>query len=799
MTTDLFERYGALDPADTLKQAPDWAGVLAAIDDRTQAPAPRAQGSVVQGASPRRGIVIAIATAVFVILAGLAVTMTPIFRNEPLDPTEPTTTLPGSTELRNPAPGGSSAPIDETGGVAVDGEVLWAVTGAGILRWDLDARTSELYRLGTEVPGTNFAYAHGVVVAKDGTVWVATEEEADGADGMTFTAGLVRFSGAEWTESADVDALDVAGRITALASGPDGSVYAAIGRETLAVFDGAGWEAVTVPPEVSAVGDDVIGWAFGLAVAPDGTLWAVGLDDVVTYDGTKWTRHTPAIGMPGALLVSLAVAPDGDVWVASIADPSSDEGASGVLRYDGAAWSTFDSGDGLSAYPVTGVATGPSGTVWVTHGSNTPGSVDARAPGAVSRFEGTDWSTTEISNVGVGFGGGAAVDASGTLWVPTRWGIVEFDGTTATAWRVEAAMDTLRETSSTVVAGGTDILATTVAGPTPAAATCPAGTHPDEPGPLNQARPSFGGVSSAALDTQSGRLVAVDGALGDVWTFDVCTNTWTRTNRSDGTHATVNLRDARATVYDADSDRVVVFAGSVTAAYDGDSDTWTQSIVRSTGWFTQAVYDEVSGLIVTWDGETGEMWAYDVDSDTWTPVDQGSQVPPPIGDGTQIMLYDGATDRIVLYSGDNTNGPGRWEGAGADRTWVFDPRGGGWRQEDTVTPELGWLLRYGAYDESAGLVVIPDDGAIVAYDGRAREWRVLWENETEVDPFGVGPHNRWMPWVAYDPINERVLIGGGSVRHAGDDGEIRWVDDPDDVWAFDTRAGTWLELLPLSG
>jgi hypothetical protein len=75
MTTDLFERYGALDPADPLEQAPeqapDWAGILTTIDDRIRESAPRAHRSTVPGTRPRRGIVVAVAAAAIMIVAAL--------------------------------------------------------------------------------------------------------------------------------------------------------------------------------------------------------------------------------------------------------------------------------------------------------------------------------------------------------------------------------------------------------------------------------------------------------------------------------------------------------------------------------------------------------------------------------------------------------------------------------------------------------------------------------------------------------------------------------------------------------
>jgi hypothetical protein len=797
MTTDLFDRYAALDPMESWDEAPDWDAIAAAVDERVRGSAPYV-GSLAPPprTSLRRGMLVATAVSLAVVVVGFAVMA--LLRSAAIDPAQPTITADRSIELRNAAPIGSSAPIDETGSLAVDDGTLWATTGAGIVRWDLERRTSELFQLGVDVPVPEDASAHGIVVSPDDTVWAATTREVNEPEEVSFEVSLVRFDGTTWSQADGYADLRLDGQLTGLAAGPDGTLHAAVGTGALVTFDGARRTVVPVPPDVRGVSGDDIGWGLDLAVAPDGTLWAVGRDDVVSFDGATWRRYTTADGIPTGVVMSVAVAPNGDVWVVAIDDPLDGVPANGVGRYDGDSWTVYGAADGLAPDPVTGVAVGPDGAVWVTHSADTGGTAAARAPGTISRFDGATWSTTAIANVGVGFGsGGATVDASGILWVPTRWGIVEFDGATATALRAPDEQRPAIDIPHTVVAGGTDILATTLAASAPAIATCPAGTRPDEPGSVDQARPAGRGIGSAAVDAQSGRLVVVDG-VGGAWTLDVCMNTWTRTNRPDEGRATVDLFDARAMVYDADSDRVIGFTRSIAAAYDADSDTWTWSALPATGMGDQAVYDPVSGLIVTRSLTTSQMWAYDVDSDVWTQIDQGSVSPPPRGNGTQIMVYNGAADRIVLYVGDNISGPGRWEGAGIETTWTFDPRGGGWSIEDTTTPELGWLLLNGAYEEAAGLSVIPDDGAMVAYDATAREWRILWQNEENAGAFGlgVGPHNRWDPWVAYDPINERLLVGGGAVRMAGDGGEVRWIEDPDDLWAFDTSTATWLELIP---
>ncbi len=65
--------------------------------------------------------------------------------------------------------------------------------------------------------------------------------------------------------------------------------------------------------------------------------------------------------------------------------------------------------------------------------------------------------------------------------------------------------------------------------------TCPPGSTPDEPGPIDQARPpDIHPRSPMAFDRRAGRLIALAGAdtgpgtILETWTFDVCTNTWTQ-------------------------------------------------------------------------------------------------------------------------------------------------------------------------------------------------------------------------------------------------------------------------------
>jgi hypothetical protein len=83
---------------------------------------------------------------------------------------------------------------------------------------------------------------------------------------------------------------------------------------------------------------------------------------------------------------------------------------------------------------------------------------------------------------------------------------------------------------------------------------------------------------------------------------------------------------------------------------------------------------------------------------------------------------------------------------------------------------------------------------IVAYRGGSHTWETEWSSDEEHSAFGfpIGPLARHAQWVVYDSINERMVIGGGEARMGSTDPV--WVK-LDDVWAFETDGGSWLELV----
>jgi hypothetical protein len=269
---------------------------------------------------------------------------------------------------------------------------------------------------------------------------------------------------------------------------------------------------------------------------------------------------------------------------------------------------------------------------------------------------------------------------------------------------------------------------------------CPPGSAPDSPGPVDQTRPVIGdGVFAVAFDRHAGRIVGLAQVASgaETWTFDVCTNTWTRMH-PDREPA---LADPTHVIYDVDSDVTIANDGQSTWVYDLAVNTWTRMsvtpVVRKWNSLTWT-YDPVSGLVIAADAQ--ELWSYDVETDTWASM---SPAPSPVG-STWTFAYDASVDRIVAYA--------RWT---LFETWLFDVRPGTWSRSRADTPEvvcgMGWPAPTIVYDEAAERTVLGCDNISVTYDAKADRW----------DPV-VGAGGTF-PYAVYDAVNKR-LVGLGENR-----------------------------------
>jgi hypothetical protein len=302
--------------------------------------------------------------------------------------------------------------------------------------------------------------------------------------------------------------------------------------------------------------------------------------------------------------------------------------------------------------------------------------------------------------------------------------------------------------------------------------TCPPGSNPDEPGPVDQVVPLGAGWPPVAFDRRAGKLIALaantegsqDTWTVETWTFDVCTNTWTRMHPDREPPALVS-----GLVYDVDSDVTIGIQykdwlnpeviGNVWA-YDLEANTWTEHGVaptRETGF-----YDPVTGLVVA-GAVYHDLWSYDVETDTWAPIRHSPREELDYGE----YVYDASVDRIVEYAGSED----------VVEIRLFDIRTGAWSRSGAEIADYSmhaWALTPIVYDEAAERTVVAGADRWGAYDAAADRWEIL---------FDIDGENRPDAPAVYDPTNRRLIVFGGGIGISGD------------LVAFDLVNREWTVLL----
>jgi len=680
--------------------------------------------------------VVAFAAAFVVVIAALGLLAllggadVPVV-DEPTTTTAVTPTTAPDVLPDDPAPVGGS--VNEVWDVAVapDGNV-WMATGGGVVMWDVATGIPRTYTVADGLPTSEVAE---ILVAPDGNVW------AKGRGWIALFDGS--WEALQAPQGVDGPAFGVA---------PDGTLWAVGGENDLYRFDGVDWQVIG-GPGLEGVGE----WSGSIAIGPDGTLWAATnmSKGLFSFDGTSWTNHADT-GLPPGFALTVAVAPDGTVWASAEDDPnapSSAEPQPGIVRFDGTSWTLFTTADGLYAN-LAEVTVGSDGTLWAIH------------DGAVSRFADGAWTAYEgVSGSGLA----ATVGPDGTLWMASPYGgVVGFDGESTTQFVVAVEEAPSEEPIAGPSPGSWDqILATTTAAPTRPIANCPVGTDVATPGPTGQARPRPGyiGNAAAAFDPTSGRVYYVD-VMGETWTFDVCTNTWTAMAASG-----VVIDLFGGLVFDVDSNRVVAL-GDTVSIYDPTTNSWAQSRAAGAGgplddfWpVGGAVYDPVSGLVIV--GHVYDVMAYDVDSDSWTFV--GTKPQGLIG---HLLGYSPDLDRLIFLS---DTAP----------TVLLDPRSGDVTQLEMSPPQI--VGGFGSISFTPGsdtAYAIGEDDEICAFDPVALDWDRCYPRR---------PGIRHPDAIVHDPINDRILWIGGTWGGWGEPEQRT-----DAVWSLDLETGEWTEVVVTS-
>ncbi|HEX9950518.1 MAG TPA: hypothetical protein VGB53_02025, partial [Rubricoccaceae bacterium] len=180
-----------------------------------------------------------------------------------------------------------------------------------------------------------------VALGPDGTFTVGgTFSEAGGRP----VANVARWDGAAWQPlGSGLGALSGINAVSALVTGPDGSLYAGGGFKTaggatvsgVARWDGAAWQVIGAARPGAATPGDVI--VNDLVFGPTGDLYAggyfttmngVAARNVARWDGAAWSALGGSVGVPSQVNV-LHVASDGGLYAGGLF------GSDALVRWDG--------------------------------------------------------------------------------------------------------------------------------------------------------------------------------------------------------------------------------------------------------------------------------------------------------------------------------------------------------------------------------------------------------------------------------------------------------------------------------
>jgi WD40 repeat protein len=283
-----------------------------------------------------------------------------------------------------------------------------------IARWD----GAQWHRLGS---GTNGSVS-AAVVGPDGSLY---------AGGRFTTAGgveansIARWDGVQWHPLGSGVTGTYYQRVSALAVGPDGSLYAGgdfttaggVPTNYIARWDGSQWH-----PLGSGVGGGDDPRVHALAFGPDGSLYAggyfttaggVAANSIARWDGFQWYPLDGGMGGAYPSVSALAVGPDGSLYAGGSFTTAGWVAANSIARWDGFQWYPLDGGTG-GAYPsVSALAVGPDGSLYAGGRFTTAGGVAAND---IARWDGVQWHPLS-SGMGGGYGVYAlAAGSNGSLY-----------------------------------------------------------------------------------------------------------------------------------------------------------------------------------------------------------------------------------------------------------------------------------------------------------------------------------------------------------------------------------------------
>jgi streptogramin lyase len=204
--------------------------------------------------------------------------------------------------------------------------------------------------------------------------------------------------------------------VTDLDLAPDGAVWLTIFQGGLVKFSAQHGVLAIYKNEASGLPLDTT----GVAVAPDGTLWAWAGPPgrLGRFDGSTWTSYPPPTELKNTdFEADIAVAPDGSVWLGSTTPDYLGRFIPGTET-----WETYPLGKGVANW-ATAFAAAPDNSLWLTDQN---GSLLHFTPPATAGGQPT-WRTYPHMHFYGSMSQTLAIAQDGTIWVLSDTGVKRLD------------------------------------------------------------------------------------------------------------------------------------------------------------------------------------------------------------------------------------------------------------------------------------------------------------------------------------------------------------------------------------
>lgn len=223
---------------------------------------------------------------------------------------------------------------DNVHAIVRDDNYLWWATSEGVVKWNLNNNTYQLFVVGQVV--------NSIAIDKEGNKWV------------NVVGGISKYDGKTWTTyPIDHGILKVIDN--------EGNKWFGTHGGGVSKFDGKNWKTYTIADGLAsnhinfiAIDKENNKW-FATDTNPNHNTLIKNVGGVNKFDGEKWTTYTTVDGLAHPQVVKIVIDKENNKWFATYG---------GVSKFEGKTWTKYTTADGLVNNCVYSIAIDQEGNKW---------------------------------------------------------------------------------------------------------------------------------------------------------------------------------------------------------------------------------------------------------------------------------------------------------------------------------------------------------------------------------------------------------------------------------------------------